>query len=105
MPYRIDIRCPPPDALDLLVDLGALDIEAVEDGIAAILPDGVTEDAVTDALGLSCVTVSLPLREIGVGLAADQHHQLRMKGLIRFRAKQDRSETYSHRLSTETERQ
>lgn len=58
MPYRIDIRSPPPDALDLLVELGALDIEAVEEGIAAILPDGVSKDVVMGALGVSCVIVS-----------------------------------------------
>ncbi|MDQ2842709.1 MAG: 50S ribosomal protein L11 methyltransferase [Acidobacteriota bacterium] len=58
MPYRIDICCPPPDAVDLLVQLGALDIESANDGIAAIMPDGVTQDTVAGALGLSSVTVS-----------------------------------------------
>lgn len=27
LPYRVDIDSPPPDALDLLVHLGALDVE------------------------------------------------------------------------------
>ena len=53
MPYRIDIADPPPDALDLLVQLGALDVEPVPDGLAAILPDSVTPDTVADALGVS----------------------------------------------------
>jgi ribosomal protein L11 methyltransferase len=38
--------------------LGALDIEAVRDGIAAIIPDGVTPDVVADALGVPSVTAS-----------------------------------------------
>ena len=58
MPYRIDISCPPHDALDQLVQLGALDIEPVNDGLAAIIPDGVTPDAVARALGVASVTVS-----------------------------------------------
>jgi hypothetical protein len=33
MPYRIDFRCPPSDALDVLVELGALDIEQVRTGL------------------------------------------------------------------------
>ena len=53
MPYRIDIRCPPSDALDLLVQLGALDIEPVNDGVAAIMPDGVTQEVVVRALGVA----------------------------------------------------
>ena len=58
MPYRIDIACPPHDALDRLVHLGALDIEPVVDGLAAIIPDGVTPDAVAGALGVASVAVS-----------------------------------------------
>ena len=58
MPYRIDISCPPHDALDQLVQLGALDIEPVNDGLAAIIPDGVTPDAVAGALGVASVAVS-----------------------------------------------
>ena len=58
VPYRIDISSPPHDALDQLVQLGALDIEPVSDGLAAIIPDGVTPDAVARALGVASVTVS-----------------------------------------------
>ena len=58
VPYRIDISSPPDDALDQLVQLGALDIEQVNDGLAAIIPDGVTPDAVAGALGVASVTVS-----------------------------------------------
>src|SRR5437867_3844780 len=58
VPYRIDISCPPDDALDQLVQLGALDIERVNDGLAAIIPDGVTPDTVASALGVTSVTVS-----------------------------------------------
>src|SRR4051812_13365490 len=58
MPYRIDISSPPHDALDQLVQLGALDIEPVGDGLAAIIPDSVTPDAVAMVLGVASVTVS-----------------------------------------------
>jgi ribosomal protein L11 methyltransferase len=58
VPYRIDISSPPHDALDQLVRLGALDIEPVSDGLAAIIPDGVTPDAVAEALGVASVAVS-----------------------------------------------
>jgi ribosomal protein L11 methylase PrmA len=58
LPYRIDISCPPHDALDLLVHLGALDIEVVGGGLAAIIPDGVTPEAVARALGVASVVVS-----------------------------------------------
>ena len=58
VPYRIDISCPPHDALDHLVQLGALDIEPVNDGLAAIIPDGVTPDAVAGALSVASVAVS-----------------------------------------------
>jgi len=40
------------------VQLGAHDIEPVNDGLAAIIPDGVTPDAVAGALGVASVTVS-----------------------------------------------
>jgi ribosomal protein L11 methylase PrmA len=58
VPYRIDISCPPHDALDQLVQLCALDIELVNDGLAAIIPDHVTPDAVAGAVGAPTVTVS-----------------------------------------------
>ena len=58
MPYRIDIACPPPDALDVLVQLGALDVEPVNGGLAAILPDAVTQHTVARRLGVAGVTVS-----------------------------------------------
>ena len=58
MPYRIDISCPPRDVLDRVVELGALDIESVDDGFAAIIPDGVTPEDVASALGVESVTVS-----------------------------------------------
>jgi ribosomal protein L11 methyltransferase len=59
MPYRIDISSPAQDALDRLVELGALDIEPVPSGLAAIIPDAVSPDAVAHALGVFNVRVSL----------------------------------------------
>ena len=58
VPYRIDIACQPPDALEILVQVGALDVETVGDGLAAILPDTVTPDTVARSLGVAGVTVS-----------------------------------------------
>jgi ribosomal protein L11 methyltransferase len=58
MPYRIDISCPPPEALDVLVQLGALDVETIDTGVAAILPDAVPPDVVAGALQVSSMTVS-----------------------------------------------
>jgi ribosomal protein L11 methylase PrmA len=57
MPYRIDICGSPPDALEKLIQWGALDIEPVAGGIAAILPDGVTPETV--AAGLSATKFSV----------------------------------------------
>src|SRR2546423_1026270 len=56
--YRIDISYPPHDALDRLIQLGALDVELLSDGIAAIIPDGVTPDDVAGVLGMASVVVS-----------------------------------------------
>ncbi|MGC4055205.1 MAG: 50S ribosomal protein L11 methyltransferase [Paludibaculum sp.] len=50
MPYRIDIAGPPDDALEVLIELGALDFESWTGGLAAILPDSVPPDAVSAAL-------------------------------------------------------
>lgn len=58
VPFRADIASPPPDALDRLVELGALDIETIGAGIAALLPDAVTQDALAQALASATVTVS-----------------------------------------------
>jgi ribosomal protein L11 methyltransferase len=58
MPYRIDLSCPPPEALEVLVQLGALDVEALDQGVAAILPDTVTPNTVVGALGVSSMAVS-----------------------------------------------
>lgn len=58
MPYRIDISSPPPTAFDLLVELGALDIEPTRGGLAALIPDGVPQATVARALGVAGVTAS-----------------------------------------------
>src|SRR5215831_16368431 len=61
MPKRIDISCPPDDALEQLLQLGALDIESLGNGLAAIIPDNVTPEAVAAALGVNNVAVSTAL--------------------------------------------
>jgi ribosomal protein L11 methyltransferase len=58
MPYRIDLTDAPAHAYDRLVDLGALDIEAADGTIAAIVPDTVTKTAIKKALGAVAVRVS-----------------------------------------------
>lgn len=52
MPYRIDLHNAPADAFDRLIELGAIDIASTDDGIAAIVPDGVATADVAGALGL-----------------------------------------------------
>jgi hypothetical protein len=42
---------PPNDALDRLVDLGAIDVDRSDGGLAAILPDAVSLAAVRRAVG------------------------------------------------------
>lgn len=58
MPYRIELAHPPDDAFDQLVRLGALDVEAVADRIAALMPDGIAPETVANALGTDTVSVS-----------------------------------------------
>ena len=58
MPYRIDISCPAGDVLDRLLELGALDVEKIKDGIAAIIPDGVSPETVARAAGAASFVLS-----------------------------------------------
>lgn len=58
VPYRIDLPDPPDHALDTLVDLGALDVEPVRGGLAALLPDSVSADYVARVLGVREVRIA-----------------------------------------------
>jgi ribosomal protein L11 methyltransferase len=59
VPYRIDFSGAAADTLDKLIELGALDIEAVGgDGMAAIMPDSVTLAHVEQALGRDDIRVA-----------------------------------------------
>ena len=59
MPYRIDVRNAGGDALDRLIDIGALDVDASgDDGVVALMPDQVTPAEVAQALGVQDVSVS-----------------------------------------------
>jgi len=59
VPYRIDIRTAGQDAFDRLVELGALDVEVLPDGmVAALLPDGVTPEQVRGALRVDDFSIS-----------------------------------------------
>lgn len=58
MPYRIDVSRPSATATDILIELGALDIEEGPDGLAALIPDAVAAETVRAALAPSAVRVS-----------------------------------------------
>ena len=59
MRYRVDIGGARPGALERLIDLGALDVEAGPgDRIAALMPEGVTPAQVEAALGTGDLAVS-----------------------------------------------
>jgi ribosomal protein L11 methyltransferase len=56
LPYRIDTDAP--GAPEILIDLGALDVEQTDRSACAIMPDIVTPADVARALGGACVAVS-----------------------------------------------
>ena len=59
MPYRVDLTAISERALDQLIDLGAIDVEVQGDGAAAaLMPDSVTRQQVTDVLGASIVAIT-----------------------------------------------
>jgi ribosomal protein L11 methyltransferase len=59
VPYRVDLRNATDDALDLLVELGAIDAERSDDGgIAALMPDSVAPEDLAGALGTDGFSVS-----------------------------------------------
>ena len=59
MPYRIDLAAGGDFTIDVLIDLGALDVERRADGgIAAILPDSVAAERVASALRVDRVSIS-----------------------------------------------
>lgn len=59
MPYRVDLRIVGDDALDRLVELGAIDADISDDGrIAALMPDSVAPAQVARALGVDDIAVS-----------------------------------------------
>ena len=60
MPYRADISHVPADALDRLIELGALDVESSgAESLAVLLPDSVAPDRVARALGLDPDAISV----------------------------------------------
>jgi ribosomal protein L11 methyltransferase len=59
VPYRIDIPAAGEGALDRLIELGALDVDAADGGaLAALMPDEVGPDRVAQALGLETIATS-----------------------------------------------
>jgi ribosomal protein L11 methyltransferase len=58
MPYRIDLPVVRDDALDRLVELGALDLEQSDDrGLSALMPDSVEPERLARVLGVDDVRV------------------------------------------------
>jgi ribosomal protein L11 methyltransferase len=59
VPYRVDVTRAGDAALDILVELGALDVEGTPGGgIAALMPDGVAPQTVARALGVDDLSLS-----------------------------------------------
>ena len=59
MPYRVDLRNVSSDALDRLIDLGAIDAESSHDGaLAALMPDSISPEKVASALAAGEMSVS-----------------------------------------------
>jgi ribosomal protein L11 methyltransferase len=59
VPYRVDVRNIGNDALDRLVELGALDAEFADDGgLALLMPDSVAPEQVANTLGVDDLSVS-----------------------------------------------
>lgn len=59
VPYRVDIRRVGDNALDHLVELGAIDVEFSRDGsVAALIPDGVRPEQIASALRVEGISVS-----------------------------------------------
>lgn len=59
MPYRIDLGAARGDALDRLIDLGALDVEPLPGSrVAAVMPDQIPPADVARALGVDHLSVS-----------------------------------------------
>ncbi len=58
MPYRIDVSHAAATAADLLIELGALDVESGAKSLAALMPDSIPADQVEAALAPAVVRVS-----------------------------------------------
>jgi ribosomal protein L11 methyltransferase len=82
VPYRIDSSIPPHDAFDRLVSLGALDVEVVDDGLAAIIPDGVDPETVAAALGVADVTVSPAVTRDNASVWLVRPRAIRVGGIL-----------------------
>ena len=59
MPYRVDLCDASADALDRLIEFGALDIECSRHrGIAALMPDSITPEQIASAIAVGGISVS-----------------------------------------------
>jgi ribosomal protein L11 methyltransferase len=58
VPYRVDFPRREDHILDLLVALGALDVECDQAGMAALMPDSAAPEQIARALGIDAISVS-----------------------------------------------
>jgi ribosomal protein L11 methylase PrmA len=59
VPYRVDLPCAGDEALDRLVELGAIDADLSHDGgIAALMPDSVTLEQIARTFGVCNVSIA-----------------------------------------------
>ena len=65
VPYRIELPGHPDDALDRLIALGALDVEPIDTGMAALIPDSVHVEEVKRSLGTEVRAVPAVGRDDG----------------------------------------
>jgi ribosomal protein L11 methyltransferase len=80
MPYRIDLDHPPDDAIDRLIELGALDVDLVHHGVAAIVPDSVAADRIARVLGCGVHVTAARGRDDG-SIWVVQQRAVRVAGL------------------------
>jgi ribosomal protein L11 methyltransferase len=91
VPYRIDVDRPPPDALDRLVALGALDVEELHGGLAALMPDGVAPETIANLLALETVSVSPARSRDGGSVWLLSPRPVRVGGLLIAPAEAERA--------------
>jgi ribosomal protein L11 methyltransferase len=82
VPYRIDIRNAGPEALDRLIELGAMDVDLSQDAaVSALMPDNIPPEQVASALGAVDVSVSPATSRDGGSVWILRPRATRIRGL------------------------